>query len=305
MSIQTLSDQSVPMLVNARWLLDHLHAPGIRMFDCTTHMIAQPVGASRIVSGKPDFERCHIPGAIHLDMVSDLSDPSGIYPYTMLRPEQFEQLAKRTGLQEEDHVIIYGTSSITTLTRAWLVFYVMGHPKVSILDGGLRDWQACGGKLTTKAMMDEGLTPQTLAASPGNYRVTHTRLEHIATLNDVRGAVHKHNTVLLNALSREQFEGTGGAHYGRPGRIPGSLHLAAREMVDPVSGKFYAREKLLAMAKQAGLNESHTVIHYCGGGIAASATAFVLAMLGWKNWTLYDNSLLEWSTQPDTPMLTD
>ena len=307
MSIHTATEPSRAMLVDARWLLNHLDEPGVRVFDCTTHMIAQPVGPSKIVSGKADFERGHIPGATHLDMVADLSDPSGAYPYTMLRPEQFEQLANRTGLKKEDHVILYATSAITTLTRAWLVFYVMGHPNVSILDGGLREWQACGGPIITKEIASEAphgqtITPSTPIASPGSYRVTQTRLEHIATLEDIKRVLIKHDSVLLNALSREQFEGISGAHYGRPGRIPDSLHLAAREMVEPVSGKFHAREKLLTMAKQAGLDASRPVIHYCGGGIAASTTAFVLAMLGWKDWALYDNSLLEWSTQPDTPM---
>lgn len=295
MSMQIASDQAVPMLVDARWLLDHLEAPALRVFDCTTHMIAQPVGASKIVSGRPDFEHGHIRGAIHLDMVEDLSDSSGAYPYSMLRPGQFEQLAQRVGLQKKDHVIICGASAITTLTRAWLVFYVMGHPRVSILDGGLNAWKACGGALTTDAA-----TP-----TPSSYQITQTRLKHIATMLDVRDASQKRDPILLNALSREQFEGTGGAHYGRPGRIPGSLHLAARSLVEPVSGKFHSRQKLLAMTQQAGLDESRAVIHYCGGGIAASTTAFVLAMLGWTDWALYDNSLLEWSAQSDTPMVSD
>nr|HPU53727.1 hypothetical protein [Burkholderiaceae bacterium] len=43
-------------------------------------------------------------------------------------------------------------------------------------------------------------------------------------------------------------------------------------------------------------------ITYCGGGIAASISAFVLEMLGHPDWSLYDNSLLEWSANPALPM---
>ena len=37
-------------------------------------------------------------------------------------------------------------------------------------------------------------------------------------------------------------------------------------------------------------------------GIAATATAFALEMLGHPDWAVYDNSLLEWSTLPDTAL---
>ena len=38
-------------------------------------------------------------------------------------------------------------------------------------------------------------------------------------------------TCLLNALTAEQHAGTGGADYGRPGRIKGSVNVVARELV--------------------------------------------------------------------------
>jgi thiosulfate/3-mercaptopyruvate sulfurtransferase len=47
------------------------------------------------------------------------------------------------------------------------------------------------------------------------------------------------------------------------------------------------------------------VINYCGGGIAASLEAFVLYQLGYKNLTIYDNSLSEWATDNGLPMEID
>jgi thiosulfate/3-mercaptopyruvate sulfurtransferase len=46
------------------------------------------------------------------------------------------------------------------------------------------------------------------------------------------------------------------------------------------------------------------VITYCGGGIAASADALVLVMLGNSDVRLYDASLSEWATDPSLPMET-
>ena len=55
----------------------------------------------------------------------------------------------------------------------------------------------------------------------------------------------------------------------------------------------------------AGLLPSQRAITYCGGGIAASAGVFALEMIGHDDWALYDNSLLEWSTQEELPMEQD
>ena len=44
------------------------------------------------------------------------------------------------------------------------------------------------------------------------------------------------------------------------------------------------------------------VITYCGGGIAASADALALVMLGHPDVKLYDGSLLEWAADASLPM---
>jgi thiosulfate/3-mercaptopyruvate sulfurtransferase len=44
------------------------------------------------------------------------------------------------------------------------------------------------------------------------------------------------------------------------------------------------------------------VITYCGGGIAASADALALVMLGHADVKLYDGSLLEWAADASLPM---
>jgi thiosulfate/3-mercaptopyruvate sulfurtransferase len=46
------------------------------------------------------------------------------------------------------------------------------------------------------------------------------------------------------------------------------------------------------------------VIHYCGGGITATATAFALALLGRPDTLVYDGSLHEWAPDQTLPMET-
>jgi thiosulfate/3-mercaptopyruvate sulfurtransferase len=44
------------------------------------------------------------------------------------------------------------------------------------------------------------------------------------------------------------------------------------------------------------------VIAYCGGGIAATADAMILTMLGHQDVRIYDASLSEWAKDPELPM---
>ena len=286
-------NNAVNALVSAQWLAQH-HAKGdVCVLDCTTHMTPQPVGPSRIDSGLPDYLQAHIPGALHIDMVQDLSDPSGPFPYTALTANQFSALRARLGIKPSDHVVLYGQSSITTITRAWFMFWLNGHERVSVLDGGLNAWQSIG------TQTEQGMQARPLvAAEPAEQRSL------IATLEDVKDALQNNSAQLVNALSAQQFSGSGGAHYGRPGRIPSSHNLPARTLVQTKSGLFCPTAQLLEATNAASIDLTKPIIHYCGGGIAATTSAFVTYLLGATDWRVYDNSLLEWCQNADCPMVT-
>ncbi|MCC5858081.1 MAG: sulfurtransferase [Ectothiorhodospiraceae bacterium] len=279
------------MLVERQWVAQHLDDPHLRILDCTTYMFPQPVGPSRIESGRPDYEAAHIPGAQHVDMCDDLSDPDGAYPYTLPQPAQFERLMTRLGISSEHHVVLYGRASVLPVTRAWFVLRVMGHRKLSVLNGGFEGWQRDGYPVTAE---EPSFAPAPYRANP--------RPHHVAQMRDVENALYDPRCLLVNALSPEQFCGTGGAHYGRPGRIPGSVNVPAQDLVDPDTMRFRSPDHIRTLLTEAGVPGSRRVITYCGGGIAASTAAFALELLGYTDWALYDNSLLEWSAKPQAPM---
>ena len=282
------------LLVEPEWLKTRLGQDNIRVLDATTHMIAQPVGSSKIISGLSDFLEGHIPGASHVDMATDLSDPDGPYPFTMLDSNQFVALMQRLGIKPSDHVVLYGRSAMSTITRAWAVLHVNGHEKVSILNGGWSAWVNADGLVSTE-------NPD---IKPSVYEVRQPRFEHIVGLEEVRAVAKQAPQTLVNALTRVQFTGSGGPHYGRVGRIPGSANVPARELFDLKTNRFVSADQMQSLFTAAGINWEQPIIHYCGGGIAASTSAFAQSLLGHDNWAIYDHSLLQWSVQPDTPMVT-
>lgn len=282
------------LLVEPEWLKSRLGEPNIRVLDCTTHMIAQPVGASKIVSGLADFEAGHIPGACHVDMARDLSDPSGPYPFTMLDSARFEALMRKLGIQAADHIVLYARSPMSTVTRAWAVLHVNGHENISILNGGWTGWLEAKGDVSDRTT--------TIQASA--YEAQAPKRQHVVDIKQVKEAARQAPATLVNALTRQQFDGSGGAHYGRPGRIPGSVNVPARELFDLKTNRFVPIEQMRAKFEAADVDLRQPIIHYCGGGIAASTSAFAQALLGHEQWAIYDHSLLQWSVQPDTPMQT-
>lgn len=282
------------MLVQPQWLAEHLDDPEIRILDCTTYMTAQPSGPSKIDSGLPDYRSGHIPGAQHVDMVTQMSDPDGAYPYTLPKPEQLDALLSELGVANEHRVILYARSAPMTVTRIWYVLRAFGHQRVSLLDGGFARWEAEGRPVTTDVPSYE---PTTYRSMPDPRRYVDR--------DEVSAAIGSDDTVLVNSLGRAQFAGTGGAHYGRPGRIPGSVNVPAATLVDPKTHAYQSTDVMRRAFDDAGVTRSQRAITYCGGGIAASTDAFALELIGHDDWALYDNSLLEWSTQPDLPMESD
>lgn len=287
-------EQAEPGLVDADWLKDHLGDPGVVVIDCTTYMYPQPVGPSRVESGRPSYDEGHIPGARYASMVDDLSDPAGEFPYTLLGPEQFEALMSRLGISADDHVVLYGRSPMMTVTRAWYVMKALGHRRVSILDGGWDGWLAAGGEVSTES---PAVTPTAYAASPQPDRAVDAE--------QVRAVLGDSQSVVVNALSPEQHAGTGGAHYGRPGRIPGSVSVPAMSLLDETGQRWKPRTEIESALQKAGVRPDRRTVTYCGGGIAATVAAFALDLTGHPDWAVYDNSLLEWSADPSNPMETD
>jgi len=163
-----------------------------------------------------------------------------------------------------------------------------------VLNGGWRKWTLEGRPISTEP-----------CSYPPARLVPRPRPGLFADKSAVLAGLGDTATCVLNALTEEQHRGTGGVHYGRPGRIAGSGNVPARSLVDPKTHAYLPLDQLRKQFEQAGALGSGRVITYCGGGIAASSDAFVLAMLGHEDVAVYDASLSEWAADRSLPMETD
>ncbi len=78
-------------IVTPEWLSVHLADPAVKILDCTTYMLAQPVGPSKIESGRAQYVKGHIPGAQHVCMEQDFSEPGARFAFTVPSPDTFNR----------------------------------------------------------------------------------------------------------------------------------------------------------------------------------------------------------------------
>jgi len=280
-------------LVETDWLAAHLADPDLRVFDCTTYLDPDPVKVFVVRSGRPEWEKGHIPGAGYLDLQGELSDAASPFRFTMPPAEQFAAAMSRHGVGEDTRVVLYSAGSVMWAARIWWMLRAFGFDNAAVLNGGLDKWKAEGRPLSTEPPRP---APARFVARP--------RPEMIATKSQVAAAIGDPRVRIVNALTARQHTGEGGVHYGRPGRIAGSVNVPAHRLVDSESKVFLPAGELAAMFAETEAAQAEKVITYCGGGIAASADAFVLTLLGHDKVALYDGSLSEWVKDPAAPMET-
>jgi thiosulfate/3-mercaptopyruvate sulfurtransferase len=280
-------------LVEPAAVAAQLDDPALRVLDCTTVLQPDPETLFRVESGRARWAEGHVPGSDHVDLQGELSDATSPYRFMMPPPAQFAAAMGRHGVGEGTRVVCYSAGSPIWATRIWWMLRAFGFDRAQVMDGGWERWQAEGHPVSTEP-----------CRYPPARFVPRPRPELIADRARVRAAIGDPGTRTLNALTLRQHTGEGGIQYGRPGRIAGSGCVPAAALLAPGTTSFRPAPELRDLFAQAGAAPARAVITYCGGGIAASATAFVLAMLGHERVALYDGSLSEWATDPTLPMET-
>ena len=280
-------------LIDTDALERQLGDPNLRVFDCTTILIPDPKTTYQAVPARADFEKGHIPGAQFIDLQADLSDKNHRLRFMLPSAEDFAAAMSRFGVGEGTRVVLYSTTTPQWATRVWWLLRVFGFDEAAVLDGGWQKWSREGRPVETGAARPR---------PPGHFIVREQRPLMVGKEAVLQG-IGDGAVCTLNALAPEQHAGIGGNTYGRPGRIKGSVNLPAAHLIDPATSAFLPAAELRRRFEGVGAF-GREVITYCGGGIAASADAFALVMLGHPDVKLYDASMSEWATDPTLPMET-
>jgi len=276
-------------LVTTEWLSQHLDDPDLVLLDCTVTTIPHDDGGFHNVSGRPDYDVGHIPNAGFADLKGDLSDLTSPIEFALPTPEQFCSAMGALGVGDDSRVVLYDTNYTAWAARVWWMLRWVGFDRAAILDGGLGAWAAEGRPLSIEPI-----------TRPAKHLTPAPRPELIVDRDEVLAGMDDDAVCLIDTLPEEFYRGEM-TIYARPGHIPCALNIDGLKLLDK-TGRFRSDDELAAMHN--GDRNARTIT-YCGGGIVASANAFIMTRLGFTNVAVYTASLQEWAADPANPMVVD
>ena len=168
---------------------------------------------------------------------------------------------------------------------AWLLL-LLGHPDVSMLDGGFSAWQAAGRPVVTATA-----PPRVGQFDPrprSDLRATRDELLRVRQLVDVRSAI--------------EFSGATPFGEARGGHLPGAKHLDWRSLLDE-GGRIRQPARVQRALIDAGIDPQQEIMTCCTNGLRSAFATAVLNARGVPSVRTYDGGLIEWASDPTAPLV--
>jgi thiosulfate/3-mercaptopyruvate sulfurtransferase len=245
--------------------------------------------------GREDYDRGHLPGAVYLDLDTELAGPPGAAGrHPLPDPQALQRVLREAGVHADRAVVVYDADNGSIAARAWWLLRWAGHGQVTVLDGGFAAWSAAG--------MPVSVTEP--APAPGDFTV---RPGGMPVLDAAGAAGRARDGVLLDARAPERYRGDVEPIDARAGHIPGAVNAPFAGHVGE-GGRWRPPAGLAERFASLGVAGGRPVGAYCGSGVTAASVVLALEVAGVTSATapaeLYVGSWSEWSGDPDRPVAT-
>lgn len=260
---------------------DELRGMLSRGEDVTVLDVRWALGRS---DGREQHEAGHVPGAVYVDLDTELAAPAtpqdGRHPLPDVADLQVS--ARRWGVRTGVPVVVYDAVGGMSAARAWWLLRWGGADDVRLLDGGLGAWLADGGALETGDVVPE----------PGDVVLV---AGSMPTVDADETAALAGTDVVLDARAAERYRGDVEPVDPRAGHVPGALSAPTAENLD-ADGRFRSAGELLDRFGSLGAaaGTERRVVVYCGSGVTAAHEVAALASIGVEA-ALYPGSWSQWS----------
>lgn len=244
-------ENRVPLVVNYQWLEDHISSPDIIVLHISATI--------------NDYKNGHIPGARYLwpGQLILSSENESVFPAA---PKEIKKVMEGLGVSNNSHIVLCGQyGNLVQICRILVTLHNAGfNGRLSILEGGLDEWQASGKAIATD-----------------NPDIKKGKLEITVKNNFVSGDwvaknLDNKSYLLVDARSKAYYEGTTGTP--RPGHIPGAKNLHATDLFDSKSFHFASSDTLKVIFESLKIPSDARPVFYCNTGNSASVN-FVAALI--------------------------
>ncbi|MDH3306326.1 MAG: sulfurtransferase [Acidimicrobiia bacterium] len=257
-------------LISVPDLANRLEDPSVRIVDTRWYL-------SDLGQGRREYDAAHIPGAIYLDVETELSGRDGPGRHPLPDPATFAGQLGEVGIGNQHHVVAYDSVGGAVAARLWWMLRHLGHGSVQVLDGGWPSWLNAGHPTTS--LVPE--FPLAVFVPDGGFSGTVSADQMAGLLGKVR---------LIDARAGERYRGEIEPVDPKAGHIPTAVshpydtNLAA-------DGTFLD-ETLLRKRYET----TKPVVAHCGSGVNACHTLLAHVVAGLPEPLLYEGSWSDWSS---------
>jgi thiosulfate/3-mercaptopyruvate sulfurtransferase len=255
--------QQTPLVVTTEWLAAHLGDSNV--------VVIQAGGR------QPDPKTERIPGSRYVPYMGFAPSVNGLGS-ELPSADSLRSLFARAGVSDNSHVILTGQP--LSVTRAFYSLDFLGHPRVSVLDGGFTKWKREGRPVET--------TERAIVA--GRLSSRQPRADVVVSTDWVREHAGKPGIALCDTRTENEYIGADGAN----GHITGARLIEWRSYFTNTNDIELADRATLERLFNERAAPGDTIVAYCAVGYRASGTYFISRVLGVPV-KLYDGSYDAWS----------
>lgn len=246
-------------------------------------------------AGRAQFEAEHLPGSVHVDLDTDLSDkgrPASEGRHPLPDRDRFAARMAAFGLHRGQQVVVLDRQGVNYAGRLWWMLRWSGHEAVAVLDGGLAAWKAAGGPVASG--------PAAPARAPGDFAAGPSLAPTVDT-RTLQQRLGRPGSTVIDARAAARFRGEVEPLDPVAGHVPGALNRPFGDNL-LADGRFKTAaqlraefDRLLAGRDPAG------VVHQCGSGVSAVPNLLAMQIAGFGTTALYPGSWSAWCNTEGTP----
>ena len=164
------------------------------------------------------------------------------------------------------------------------MFKVMGHDKVSVLDGGLIEW--IKQKLPTEKRIHK-------TYEVGNFEASQNE-DYVVNYAAIMLNIDQQAFTLIDARSKGRFDGTDNEPRKelKSGNIKNSINIPFKDVLS--DGKYKSKEELKKLFSDK-CNYNDKLVFSCGSGLTACIVLLASEIAFKKSRFVYDGSWTEWA----------
>lgn len=245
--------------------------------------------------GREDYQRGHLPGAVFVDLDTELAGPPGVGGrHPLPDPADLQRVLRGAGVRAGQPVVVYDAADGSVAARAWWLLRWCGHHQVAVLDGGYAAWIGEGRSVSQEIVQPE----------PGDIELA---IGAMPVLDADEAARLARDGVLLDARAPERYRGDVEPVDPRAGHIPGARNAPFQQHIG-VDGRWRSPAELAERFAELGVCAGSPVGTYCGSGVTAASVVLALEVAGITTIDapapLYAGSWSHWCVDPARPVAT-